>query len=98
MLDGSSYCQPLSVISLADTEQSFEGIVSRNDKASQVGQDLSTKVEEDKEEVETDDSEKPVDLWNRGLLLEIVDDRVFGQLSYNQHMLGWLPRRACCTW
>lgn len=75
-----AYGQPLSIISLANAEQCIQGVVSWNDKPSKVGQDLSSKVEEDEKEVETDNTEETVDLRDRCLLLEVVDGRVLGKL------------------
>jgi len=43
--------KPLCIISFADTEQSFQGVVSGNDKTGKVGEKLSTKVEEDEEKI-----------------------------------------------
>jgi len=46
-------CQPLSIIHLAGTEKSVEGIVTRNDEAGKVDEKLATDVEENEEEVKT---------------------------------------------
>jgi len=75
--------QPLSIISLASAEQSIEGIVSRNDEASEVDEKFSSNVEEDEEEVETEETEKHVDLGDGRLLLEVVEGRVPAELLIN---------------
>lgn len=73
-----TYCKPLGIVTLAHTEQSLEGVVSRNHKSSKVGQELTTNVEEDEEEVGCDKTEESVDLWNGCLLLEVCQGWVFG--------------------
>jgi len=73
-------CQPLSIVNLAAAEQRLQGVVSRDDEAGEVDQKLAANVEEDKEEVETDEAEKDVDLGDIGLLLEIVEDGVLAKL------------------
>ena len=73
--------QPLCIINLASAEEGFEGVVSWDDKAGEVGEDGASEVEEDEEEVEADDSENCVNLWNGGLLLEVVEDWVLGELK-----------------
>lgn len=75
--------QPLSVVNLAGAEERIERVVSWNDEASEVGEDLAAEVEEDQEEVESKDAENSVDLWDGGLLLEVVEDWVLGQLLIN---------------
>jgi len=76
-------CEPLSVIGLADAEESIKGIITRNHKSSKVGQKLSTNVEEDEEEVECDQAEKSVDLRQSGLLLEVVQRIILRKLLIN---------------
>jgi len=68
--------QPLSVINLATAEQCFERIVSRENEASKVDEELSTDVKEDEEEVESEKAEEDIDLGDVGLLLKIVEDGV----------------------
>lgn len=48
-----AYGQPLGVINLAGAEQRVQRVVTRNDKAGEVDEELSSNVEEDEEEVET---------------------------------------------
>lgn len=52
MIDSATYSEPLCVISLADTEQRFEGIVSGYHKSSNIGKELTSDVEKDGEKVE----------------------------------------------
>jgi len=59
-----TYGQPLSIVNLAGTEECIERIISRDDESGEVGKNLSSEVEEDKEEVKSDYSEDSVDLWN----------------------------------
>lgn len=75
-----TYGQPLSVISLARCEQSFERVVARDDETSQVGQELAGKVEDDEEEVEGGHTNDGVGLGHTGLLLQVVEGWVLGKL------------------
>ena len=72
--------QPLSIINLVIAEQCLHGIVAREDKAGEVDEELASNVEEDEEEVETDEAKKDVDLGDVGLLLEIVQRRIPAKL------------------
>jgi len=76
-----TYCEPLCIICLAHAEQSLQRIVSRKEETGQVGEELSTKVEEDEEEIGCDKTEESVNLWDGSLLLEVVQDGVLGQLA-----------------
>ena len=71
----------LSVICSLGAEQSFQGVVARNKEACEIGEEGASDVEEDEEEVDSEEAEEGVDLGNGGLLLEIVEDRVLGELS-----------------
>jgi len=82
-------CQPLSIINLATAEQRLQGVVSRDDEAGEVDEKLAANVEEDKEEVETDEAEEDVDLGDIGLLLEIVEDGVLAKLLIDLRDLVW---------
>jgi len=73
-------CQPLSIISLATAKQCLEGVVSWQDEAGEVDEELAANVEEDEKEVEPDKAEEDVDLWDIGLLLEIVEGRILAEL------------------
>ena len=76
-----TYCEPLRVVILIGGEQSAQGVIGRNGKTSKVGQKLATEVEDDEEEVEGDEANDGVGLGDTGLLLEIVDGGVLGQLE-----------------
>ena len=71
----------LGIISLARTEQSFQRIVSRYEKASKVHEKLASNIEEDKKEVDADEAEKGVDFGHGSLLFKIVEHGIFGQLD-----------------
>lgn len=75
-----TYCKPLGIISFADAEQSLQRVVTRKHESSKIRKELTANVEEDEEEVEGDQSEEAVHLGDRGLLLEVVQSRVFGEL------------------
>ena len=72
--------QPLGVIALAGGEEGLEGVVGGDDEAGGVDEELSSNVEEDKEEVEGAEAENNVDLGDVGLLLKLLQLRVLGQL------------------
>ena len=72
----------LGIINLARTEQSFQGIISWDEEAGKVYKKLASNVEEDKKKVDTDEAEKGVDLRHRGLLLEIVEHGILGELHH----------------
>lgn len=75
-----SYGQPLCVIFLVVSEQGAKGVVTGNDEASEVGKELTTQVEDDHEEVEGGETDYGIGLGDTGLLLEVVDGRVLGEL------------------
>ena len=70
----------MGIINLACTEQSFEGVVPWDKESGKVDKKVSGDVEEDKEEVDADETEEGVDLRHRGLLFEVVEHWIFGQL------------------
>jgi hypothetical protein len=70
----------LCVIDLARAEQRIERVIARNDEACEIDEKLAANVEEDEEEIESDEAEESVDLGNAGLLLEIVESWVLGEL------------------
>jgi len=72
-------CKPLRIVSFAGSEQSLQRVVSGKHEASEIGKKLTANVEEDEEEVGGDQSKEGVDLWDRGLLLEVDQSRVFGE-------------------
>lgn len=70
----------LSVIGGSGAEQCLDTIVSWNDETSRVDEEFSGNVEEDEEEVDSTETENDVDLGNRGLLFEVVESSILGQL------------------
>jgi hypothetical protein len=86
----SAYCQPLGVVDLAGGEKSLEGVVAREDEAGKVDEECTAEVEEDQEEVQAAQAEDHVDLGHAGLLLEIVEHLIFGQLQTN--LVSMVPR------
>lgn len=70
----------MGIIALSHAEQGLERIVAWNDEAGDIGQELTTDVEEDEEEVGCDKAEEGISLGDRGLLLQVVQDRVLGEL------------------
>jgi hypothetical protein len=76
----STYGQPLGVITLASAEERLEGVVGGDNEAGGVDEELSSNVEEDKEEVEGAEAENNVNLGHVGLLLELLQLRVLGKL------------------
>ena len=70
----------MSIIGFACAEQSLERIIARDDESGEVDEELSSNVEEDEEEIDGGDAEESVHLRDGGLLLKIVQRRVFGKL------------------
>lgn len=89
-----TYSQPLGVVDLAGAEQSLQGIVTRNDEACKVHQELATNIEEDKEEVETDQAKESIDLRHAGLSLEVVKDRVLGELRTSNPLANFAHNKS----
>lgn len=78
----------MRVIGFVRREESGHGVVSRQHKASKVGEELTAQVEDNKEEVEGAQADHAVDLGDRGLLLQVVESRVLGQLPWFQVSTG----------
>lgn len=89
-----TYCKPLRVVGFAGTEQSGQGVVTGNDEASQVGQQLTAEVENNKKEIEGGNANDSVDLRNRSLLLEVGEDGVFAQLRMRNQFWSIKDMRA----
>lgn len=66
----------LSVINLAGTEKCFHRKVSWNRESRKVHKELASDIEEDQEEVDSDEAEESVNFGDRGLLLQVVKDRI----------------------
>lgn len=81
----------LGIIGLGVAEESLERIVAGDGEAGDIDEELSGNVEKDKEEVESSDAEDGVDLGDVGLLLEVVEDRVSGELQTSGSAIvdGW---------
>ena len=73
----------LGIINFACTEQSLQGVVTWDKESGKVHKKVAGDVEENKEEVDADETEKGVDLRHRGLLFKVVEHRIFGQLSHS---------------
>jgi hypothetical protein len=70
----------LGVIGGAGGEQSIERVVGRDDETRQVDEEFTGDVEEDQEEVDANQTEDDIDLGDGALTLEVVEDRVLGEL------------------
>lgn len=74
--------EPLRIIGVARRKKSLKGKVAGDDEAGEVGQELTTKVEDDEKQVQSDEPESRVRLGDRGTLLEVVEHRVLGELYW----------------
>jgi len=81
-------CEPLGIIALSDTKQGLKRIVSRDNEASDVGKKLTPDIEEDEEEVGCDQTKERIDLGDRSLLLEVVQDGILGKLLVDLSDVG----------
>lgn len=81
----------MSVVFLAVSEEGSKRVVAGNHEASKVGKKLTTKVEDDEEEVEGNNANDGVGLGNTSLLLEVDEGGVLGQLM-EELLLGHLTR------
>ena len=79
-LPNQTYSEPLGVILLVSGKERIERVVSGDDETSKVGEELAAEVEDDEEEVESDETDGGIGLGNTGGLLEVVEGRVLGQL------------------
>lgn len=70
----------LSIIGGASGEEGMERVVARNSETGEVDEELAENVEEDEEEVDADNTQEGVDLGDGGLPLQVVEDRVLGEL------------------
>lgn len=76
----STYSQPLSIILLGGGEKSVQRVVGRDNIASKIGQELATEVEDDEEEVKSNDANGSISLGDTRSLLEVVQSGVLRQL------------------
>lgn len=70
----------LSVIGSTRREQCLERVVTRDEETSKVNQELAGDVEEDQEEVDTDQTQDRIHLGDVGLALQVAQDGVLGKL------------------
>jgi hypothetical protein len=71
----------LGVILLIVGEERLQRIVPRDDEPGGIDKELAGDVEEDQEEVDGDETEEGIDLRDRSLLLEVVEQRILGELQ-----------------
>lgn len=83
---GITYGQPLRVVLLVVGEESSEGVVSGDDEAGEVGEELATEVEDDEEEVKSTNTDDGIGLGNAGLSFQVVERGILGQLSLRVRM------------
>lgn len=83
----------MSVIDFGSAEQGSQRVVARNDEASKVGQQLTAEIEHNEEEVERDEANDSINLWNRRLLFKIGESGVFSQLQMRSQSLFYLKER-----
>ena len=76
-----TYSQPLGVVILGVSEEGSERVVAGDNEASEVGEELATEVEDDEEEVKGNDTNDGIGLGDTGLLLEVVQGGVLGELG-----------------
>lgn len=67
-----THSQPLRVVILVIGEESIQRIVAGDDKASKVGEELATEVEDDEEKVQGGQAHDSVGLGDTGALLNVV--------------------------
>jgi hypothetical protein len=83
--------QPLNVILDTRRFDGLEGEIGRKAPANQVGDGEGRSVDEDKEDCKDCDTENRGGLWNLGLLLELDESRVLGELMWRQWILrSWM--------
>lgn len=70
----------LSVIGSAGRKERLKRVVTGDQETSEVNEKLSSNVEEDQEEVDADQAQDRIDLGDVGLALQVVEDRVLGEL------------------
>ena len=76
-----TYGEPLCIITLPNTEQSLQRVISGNDESGHICKKLTANVEEDEEEIGCDKAKECINLRNRGLLLQIVQSWILGELG-----------------
>lgn len=87
----------LGVIRGTRREEGLEGVVAGEKETGKVDEELASNVEEDQEEVDSDQAEDHVDLGDIGLTLKVVEDRVLGELSEKMSVSNEsFIAEACC--
>jgi hypothetical protein len=87
----------LGVIRSTRREEGLQGVVAGKEETGKVDEELASNVEEDQEEVNSDEAKDHVDLGNTGLTLKVVEDRVLGELSENMSVSKEsFIAQACC--
>jgi len=71
-----THSKPLGIIGSAAAEQRLDRVVTRNEESGKVDEELAGDVEEDERGVKGTETKDDVDLWNRGLLLKVVQSWV----------------------
>lgn len=84
----------LSVIRSTRREEGLEGVVAGEEETGKVDEELASNVEEDKEEVDSNQAEDHIDLRDIGLTLKVVEDRVLGELSEKMSVSNDKPYRT----
>lgn len=83
----------LSVIRSTRREEGLEGVVTGEEETGKVDEELASNVEEDQEEVDSNQAEDHIDLGDIGLTLKVVEDRVLGELSEKMSVSKKKPYR-----
>lgn len=74
----------MSIVGLACTEQRIQGVVSWNKESGEVHKEFTSDVEEDEEEVDRNEAKESVDFGDGGLLLEVVERGISGELQSHE--------------
>jgi len=72
--------QPLNIICGASSEECMEGVITGDNEAGKIDEKLASDVEKHQEEIRPNQTQEGVDFGNRGLSLQVVEHRVFGEL------------------
>lgn len=78
--DGFVYSQPLGIVILIGSKQGMQRVVARDNESGNVGQKLTTEVQDDEEEVERADADDGVCLGDTSLLFKPIQSWILGQL------------------
>lgn len=71
----------LRVIDFVGGEERLQRVVARDQETGKVDEELASNVEEDEEEVGSEEAKEGVDLGDGGLLLEVDESRILGKLQ-----------------